>query len=179
MRLSTRLSSISTPSEGRGLLTNRYGLKLGRSGRDWTQAIDRLPPVRIRPLGSAASHVRQNRAFVILRQPTAEDYGHPGRHDISRGEQDYLDVLTDLIEAYERAHHPIPDLSGPDMLRYLLEERGVSQAEAAREMSMAPSTVSDILRGKRGIGRKHIVAFVSYVHVSPTVFLSEPGSSES
>jgi HTH-type transcriptional regulator/antitoxin HigA len=101
------------------------------------------------------------------------------RNDLSRGEQDYLDVLTDLIEAYERAHHPIPDLSGPDMLRYLLEERGVSQAEAAREMGMAPSTVSDILRGKRGIGRKHIVAFVSYFHVSPTVFLSEPGSSES
>jgi radical SAM superfamily enzyme YgiQ (UPF0313 family)/transcriptional regulator with XRE-family HTH domain len=73
-----------------------------------------------------------------------------------------FDVLTDLIEAYERAHHPIPDLSGPDMLRHLLEERGVSQAEAARQMGMAPSTVSDILRGKRGIGRKRIEVFARY-----------------
>ena len=68
----------------------------------------------------------------------------------------------------------IPDLSGPEMLRHLLTERGISQASAAREMGMAPSTVSDILRGKRGIGRKHIEAFATYFHVSPAVFLPEP-----
>ena len=49
----------------------------------------------------------------------------------------------------------------------------LSQALAAREMGMAPSTVSDILRGKRGIGRKHIEAFATYFHVSPAVFLPE------
>jgi HTH-type transcriptional regulator / antitoxin HigA len=97
------------------------------------------------------------------------------RGNLSRGERDYLDVLTDMVETYERIHHPIPDLSGPDMLRHLLEERGVSQAKAAREMGMAPSTISEILRGKRGIGRKHIEAFVRYFHVSPAVFLPEPG----
>ncbi len=57
------------------------------------------------------------------------------------------------------------------MLRHLLTERGISQASAAREMGMAPSTVSDILRGKRGIVRTHIEAFAAYFHVSPTVFL--------
>ena len=62
------------------------------------------------------------------------------------------------------------------MLRHLLTERGISQASAAREMGMAPSTVSDILRGKRGIGRKHIEAFATYFHVSPAVFLPEPWS---
>ena len=60
------------------------------------------------------------------------------------------------------------------MLRHLLTERGISQASAAREMGMAPSTVSDILRGKRGIGRKHIEAFATYFHDSPAVFLPEP-----
>jgi HTH-type transcriptional regulator / antitoxin HigA len=96
------------------------------------------------------------------------------RGNLSRWEHDYLDVLSDLIEAYESAHHRIPDLSGPEMLRHLLTERGISQASAAREMGMAPSTVSDILRGKRGIGRKHIEAFATYFHVSPAVFLPEP-----
>lgn len=96
------------------------------------------------------------------------------RGNLSRWEHDYLDVLSDLIEAYEAAHHPIPDLSGPEMLRHLLTERGISQASAAREMGMAPSTVSDILRGKRGIGRKHIEAFATYFHVSQAVFLPEP-----
>jgi HTH-type transcriptional regulator/antitoxin HigA len=96
------------------------------------------------------------------------------RGNLSRWEHDYLDVLSDLIEAYESAHHRIPDLSGPEMLRHLLTERGISQASAAREMGLAPSTVSDILRGKRGIGRKHIEAFATYFHVSPAVFLPEP-----
>jgi HTH-type transcriptional regulator / antitoxin HigA len=95
------------------------------------------------------------------------------RGDLARGEQDYLDVLTDLIVAYEKVHHPIPDLYGPDMLRHLLDERGVSQVEAARKMGVAPSTISEILRGKRGIGRKHIDAFARYFHVSPAVFLPE------
>jgi HTH-type transcriptional regulator / antitoxin HigA len=80
---------------------------------------------------------------------------------------------SEELEAYERAHHPIPDLSGPEMLRHLLIERGISQAGAAREMGMAPSTVSEILRGKRGIGRKHLDAFARYFHVSPAVFLPE------
>jgi HTH-type transcriptional regulator/antitoxin HigA len=101
------------------------------------------------------------------------------RGNLSRGERDYLDVLTDMVDAYERTHHPIPDLPGPDMLRYLLEEREVSQAKAAREMAMAPSTISEILRGKRGIGRKHIDAFARYFHVSPAVFLPQPGTSQS
>jgi antitoxin component HigA of HigAB toxin-antitoxin module len=41
-------------------------------------------------------------------------------------------------------------------------------------MGTASSTVSDILRGNRGIGPKHIEAFATYFHVSPAVFLNEP-----
>ena len=41
-------------------------------------------------------------------------------------------------------------------------------------MGMAPLTVSDILRGKCGIGRKHIEGFATYFHVPPAVFLPEP-----
>jgi hypothetical protein len=40
-------------------------------------------------------------------------------------------------------------------------------------MDMSPSTVSDVLRGKRGVGRKHINAFATSLHVSPAVFLLE------
>jgi antitoxin component HigA of HigAB toxin-antitoxin module len=101
------------------------------------------------------------------------------RGNLSRGEQDYLDVVTDMVDTYERTYHPIPDLSSPEVLRQLLVERGLSQAEAARVTGVAPSTISEILRGKRGIGRKHIDAFVRYFHVSPAVFLPEPCPSQS
>ena len=92
------------------------------------------------------------------------------------GEHDYLDVLSDLIEAYEAAHHPIPDLSGLEMLRHLLTERGISQASAAREMRHG--ALDGLLRHptwqSRGIGRKHIQAIATYFHVSPAVILPEP-----
>src|SRR5438046_9181839 len=40
--------------------------------------------------------------------------------DLDEGAQAYLDVLTDLIEAYEDEHHPIPDASEADVLRELM-----------------------------------------------------------
>jgi transcriptional regulator with XRE-family HTH domain len=48
--------------------------------------------------------------------------------------------------------------------------------QAAGETGMAPSTISEILSGKRGIGRKHLAALARYFHVSPAVFLAELGS---
>jgi HTH-type transcriptional regulator / antitoxin HigA len=144
----------------------------GRGARP-PRGVDRyMEMVALFPLRHLRSERDLTRATIIVNELAVRD-------DLSRGEQDYLDVLTDLIEAYERVHHPIPDISGPDMLRHLLEERGVSQAEAAREMGMVPSTVSEILRGKRAIGRKHIVAFARYFNVSPAVFLSELESFKS
>src|SRR5262249_18724435 len=41
-------------------------------------------------------------------------------------EDDYLEVVGDLIERYEEEHEPIPDVSGADMLRFLIEQRGIS-----------------------------------------------------
>jgi hypothetical protein len=54
-------------------------------------------------------------------------------------------VLADLVDAYKRTHHPIPDRSGPRMLRQLLENRGMSMAKAAQEIGMAPSTIFETL----------------------------------
>src|SRR3954464_2503561 len=54
------------------------------------------------------------------------------RDDLTADETDYLDVLGDLIEAYEREEHPIAPVSDAEMLRHLLEARGVTQAELAQ-----------------------------------------------
>ena len=113
-----------------------------RNARGITRYMELVARFPLRPLRSERA---LDRATKIASELAVR--GEP-----SRWEQDYLDVLTDLIERYEEAHHAIPDLSGPEILRHLLAERGISQAEAARQMGMAPSTVSDILRGKRGSG---------------------------
>ncbi len=95
------------------------------------------------------------------------------RDDLTQGERDYLDVLSDVIEKYENIHYPAQDVSGVELLRYLLNERGKPQAEVARELGMSPSTISEILSGKRDFGRKYIEAFSRYFSVSPATFLAQ------
>ena len=87
-------------------------------------------------------------------------------------EDDYLDVLGDLVEKYEAEHYPVPSVSDAEMLRHLIESRSLTQAKVAVETGLAESTISAILAGKRGLNRKHMEVLASYFHVSPAVFLS-------
>lgn len=93
--------------------------------------------------------------------------------DLDPAEDDYLDVLSDLVERYEDKHHPIGDVSEDEMLAFLIEQKGVSQAEAARGAGIAESTISEVLSGKRELTRKQIEKLAAYFHVSPAVFLTE------
>ena len=99
------------------------------------------------------------------------------RDDLTQGETDYLDVLTDVIEKYEDNRYPVEDVSGVELLRFLLSEQGKTQAEVARELDMSPSTISEILSGKRDFGRKYIDAFSRYFSVAPAAFLARAPKS--
>jgi HTH-type transcriptional regulator/antitoxin HigA len=96
------------------------------------------------------------------------------RDDLTPDERDYLDVLIGLIERYEDEHHPIPDVSGPEALKSLIEFRGISQSEVARGAGIADSVLSEILHGKRHMGLKTIEALAGYFRVDPGLFISEP-----
>jgi HTH-type transcriptional regulator/antitoxin HigA len=92
------------------------------------------------------------------------------RKDIAPEEGDYLEVLGDLIESYESEAHPIAPVSDVAMLRHLIEAKGVSQTEVAKATGIADSTISDVLKGKRSLSRKHIGKLSRYFSVSPNVF---------
>jgi HTH-type transcriptional regulator/antitoxin HigA len=92
-----------------------------------------------------------------------------------RDEEDYLEVLGDLVERYESEHHPMPPVSDADMLRHLIEARETTQARVATETGISESTVSEVLAGKRKLNRRHIEALSRHFKVSPAVFISEPG----
>jgi HTH-type transcriptional regulator / antitoxin HigA len=89
-------------------------------------------------------------------------------------EQKYLDVLCELIERYEDEHEPIRDVSAAEMLRFLIDQRGVTQLAASRETGIANSTLASLLKGDRGLTRRHIETFARYFGVEPAVFL--PGA---
>ena len=92
------------------------------------------------------------------------------RPSLKREEQDYLEVLGDLVEAYETEAHPLGPVSDADLLSHLIEARGVSQSEVAGATGIAVSTISEVLRGRRTLNRVHIGKLSRYFHVTPDTF---------
>ncbi len=95
-----------------------------------------------------------------------------GRGNLDDGEQDYLDILTDIVEKYEVEEHPMPPVSDAAMLRHLIEAHGITQTKLAADVKISDSTVSEILSGKRDLNRRQIGTLAKYFHVSPTVFFA-------
>jgi HTH-type transcriptional regulator/antitoxin HigA len=84
-------------------------------------------------------------------------------------EEDYRDVLADLIADYEDEHEP--QGTPAETLRGLIDNRGVSQSDVARGTGMSDATISHILTGHRPPSRKAIAALAAYFNVDPAVFL--------
>ncbi len=80
-----------------------------------------------------------------------------------------LDTLGTLIYAYEEEHHPIPECSGVDVLRFLMEEHGLTQADLPEIGSQG--VVSEVLRGKRELNIRQIRALATRFQLSPAVFI--------
>lgn len=91
---------------------------------------------------------------------------------LSVEERDYLDVLSDLIIKYENEHHPIEPVSEDRMLAFLIEQKGVSQQQCARDAGVAGSTLSAVMQGKRKMTREQVERLCRYFQVPPTVFIS-------
>lgn len=95
------------------------------------------------------------------------------RKQMNADEKDYLAVLADLIEKYEDVHYPMEKPVEKDMLRFLLEAKGVTQAQVAKDCRIAESTISEVLKGVRKLNRNHIAKLSAYFHVEPGVFFDD------
>ena len=80
-----------------------------------------------------------------------------------------LDTLGTLLHAYEEQHHPIPECSGVEVLRFLMEEHALTQSDLPEVGSQG--VVSDILRGKRELNVQQIRALARRFQLSPAVFI--------
>jgi HTH-type transcriptional regulator/antitoxin HigA len=80
-----------------------------------------------------------------------------------------LDTLGTLVHAYEEEHYPIPEASGVDVLRFLMEEHGLTQSNLPEIGSQG--VVSEILNGKRELNVRQIRALAGRFNVSTAVFV--------
>ena len=87
------------------------------------------------------------------------------RGTLTEGETIYLDALSDLVLTYEDEHHAIEPASDAEMLRHLMDAKGVSQMTVSTETGLPRSTISEVLSGKKSFSRQMIRKLAVYFHV--------------
>ena len=89
--------------------------------------------------------------------------------ELKSGEEMYLDALSDLVATYEDEHHAINPSSDAEMLRHLMEAKGVTQSQLSRDTTVPKSTISEILAGKKQFSRQMVRRFSDYFRVDVSV----------
>src|SRR6266404_2699958 len=101
------------------------------------------------PLASIQSDDHLHEAQAVIDRLLAKP-------ELHKGEELYLDALSDLVASYEDEHHAIEPASDADMLRHLLEAKGVTQAQLSRDTAIPKSTISEVLAEKKPFSRQLI-----------------------
>ncbi len=92
---------------------------------------------------------------------------------LSKAEQDYLEVLTDLIIKYEsRWDNEITDMNPREMIEYLMEQGNLSQNDLIPQFGSA-SRVSEFLKGKRGLSTQQAKNLSKRFKLKLSAFLSD------
>jgi HTH-type transcriptional regulator/antitoxin HigA len=117
------------------------------------------------PLASIKSQQQLDEAQAmidrLLRQET-----------LDKGEELYLDALSDLVAAYENAYHPTAPASDADMLRHLMDAKEVTQAELHGKTGIPKSTISEVLGGKKPFSKALIRTLAYFFKVDVSVLAS-------
>jgi HTH-type transcriptional regulator / antitoxin HigA len=105
----------------------------------------------------------ENDAAIML----AESLEHRQR---TPEEDALLDLLIILIEKFEEASYPVPNVEPDRMLLHLMESRNMKQEELVGVIG-SRGVVSEIVNGKRSISKAQAKALGQMFHVSPSLFI--------
>lgn len=127
-------------------------------------------------LANPSEMIRQGAPRLIhsdaeLAEYTAALFALTAKPDPTSDEEEAIDLMSLLIERYEFERFPLPEAEPADVLRFLLEQNGLSQRDVAPELG-SESTVSLVLSGKRQLNCGHIDRLSRRFHVSPAVFFA-------
>jgi len=127
-----------------------------------------LALIEILPLRPLRLEHEYDAALGVLDRLAARPEG-----SLDRGEQDYLDTLTILVEAYDREHFDLEaeDRDPLSMLEYVMQESGMSQADLGRLLGNR-ALASLILNGHRNLSKTHIRKLADHFKVSPALFFA-------
>ena len=84
-------------------------------------------------------------------------------------QEEFLDLLANLVHEWESENVPIPLVGGVEVIRFLLEQRGLPDRALAPVFG-SRSIVSEVLAGKRALQARHIQELADFFSVSPACF---------
>ena len=118
----------------------------------------------VQPLFSIRDEEEYDAAIATL-NALIDEVGTDEQHPL----YELFDTLGTIIHAYEEKHYPIPECSGIEVLKLLMEEH---QFEPSDLSALGPpDIVKEILKGERDLTVTHIHALAETFKVSPAVFL--------
>jgi HTH-type transcriptional regulator/antitoxin HigA len=122
----------------------------------------RALPVRLAPIHSQADY---ERAVEFMNQ-LLDVVGVDEEHELA----DMLELLGQLIEEYEGKHYALPEAEPGEVLRFLMKQHDLKQADLASELG-TQSVVSEVLNGHRQINARQAKALAQRFGVSAAVFI--------
>lgn len=112
--------------------------------------------------------IRNDREYQRTMRSIAEMMRKPR---LSRAESELFELLATLAEQYESIEHPTPKASQSALLTHLIDARGVTQAEVARNTGIPRSVLTNVLKGRRKISQANTATLARYFHISPAEFI--------
>lgn len=128
-------------------------------------AVDKKAYAKI--LSSKIPHVIENEAEYEQFLAEAQSLV---RRELSAAEDQFLDLLTLLIEKYEDERFPTAAVEPATIIRELMAAQGVSQSDVA-EVIGSKGNASEILAGKREVSKAQARKLGALFRVPPHLFL--------
>ena len=102
----------------------------------------------------------------LLMEQLLREVGDDENHKLA----DLLDVVSTLVEKYEDQKFPIGGARPRDVLKFLMQEHQLKQADLKKEIG-SQGVVSEILAGDREINVRQARALAKRFGLSPAVFI--------
>ena len=105
-------------------------------------------------------------------QNTVEEIDALAGQQVNEDQEDYLLVLSGIVERYESDTLPAPrPVSGLAMLKYVLEENSLTGDDLATILDVDRSVAYRILKGERGLTTTHVKVLRDRFAVSADLFV--------
>jgi HTH-type transcriptional regulator/antitoxin HigA len=93
-----------------------------------------------------------------------------GESNLSAEEEQLLELLTQLVEAFERRAYARKKASPAQLVSFLLEQRGLTARDLWPVLG-SRGRVSDLVNGKREVSKEQAKKLGEFFHISPAAFI--------